>query len=157
MVAEKGPAAQLAQIDEPEALYERPATHFVAGFLGESNRFAANLTGIDGSFAKIALPNGGEWRGRATGSTPDGGPVQVFVRTERIGIGPSDGAGDNGISGTVRTVIYLGEERRLVVDTAAGEIVVKLSARDRLGSGVGDTVSLCWSAQDTIILPGGGR
>jgi ABC-type Fe3+/spermidine/putrescine transport system ATPase subunit len=43
------------QLGDPEVLYERPATRFVAGFLGVSNLLPATIVGNDGSYASAKL------------------------------------------------------------------------------------------------------
>src|SRR4051812_22709027 len=43
------------QLGDPESLYERPTTRFVAGFLGVSNLLPARILGNDGGYARAAL------------------------------------------------------------------------------------------------------
>ncbi|MGW0059696.1 ABC transporter ATP-binding protein, partial [Streptosporangium sandarakinum] len=70
-------AGRVEQVDEPVALYERPRTPFVAGFVGASNLFegAVHDGGLDGGALGV-LPG--------TGDLPEGTPALLSVRPERI-------------------------------------------------------------------------
>ncbi|MCU1720308.1 ABC transporter ATP-binding protein [Pseudomonas sp. 5P_5.1_Bac1] len=50
---------KIAQIDRPETLYSRPATRFVANFLGETNLLEGTLVSRSGSQAQIRLDESG--------------------------------------------------------------------------------------------------
>ncbi len=52
------------QLGDPETLYERPATRFVAGFLGVSNLLGGKCEGADGGFGTIRLGDGSTVRAR---------------------------------------------------------------------------------------------
>jgi spermidine/putrescine transport system ATP-binding protein len=45
----------LEQVDVPEAVYERPRTTFVAGFIGVSNLMPGEVTSVDGATAELRL------------------------------------------------------------------------------------------------------
>ena len=52
-------AGRIEQLGTAEELYERPATAFVAGFLGVSNLLAWRVVGHDAGMLEVALGNGG--------------------------------------------------------------------------------------------------
>jgi ABC-type Fe3+/spermidine/putrescine transport system ATPase subunit len=66
-------------VGSPEDLYERPATRFVAGFVGR----ASALPGIyeDG---KVRLPSGEAWPGIPAGDLKPGEPAELVVRPESL-------------------------------------------------------------------------
>lgn len=70
---------RVLQVDTPEAIYERPATRFVANFIGTSNFLTGTLgggrLGVDG-LGNIAVPDGH--------GHPDGTPVHLAVRPENV-------------------------------------------------------------------------
>lgn len=108
---------QLEQIDTPANLYEKPATRFVAEFLG-----AANL--LEGDAAM-----------RLTGS------AAAMIRPERIRPGAPEGAQ---WSGLVSRVQYFGSFWRVKVEDASSvTLVADLSVSDRLPV-LGDTLHLHW-------------
>lgn len=77
---------KIVQVGSPEELYEKPASVFAAGFLGKSNFLRRN--------------------------------GKVFaLRPEKIDVAPlGKGMGDNKLTGTIRTITYLGSSLLLMVD-----------------------------------------
>jgi putative spermidine/putrescine transport system ATP-binding protein len=100
---------RITQVGTPEEVYERPASAFVAGFVGTSNLLsgavARTLIGRDGTFS---------------------------VRPEKVVMGAE------GAPGTVAEVIYAGPVTRYVVDLDAGArmVVVENRRRDLRGKPV---------------------
>ncbi len=137
---------RVAQIGPPEEVFERPATPFVADFVGRS----AKLHGL-------AEANGvrcGPAHLRAT-NAPTSGAVQVFVRPHRITLlGPGQMA-DNTLEGTVAAIDYTGETVQVVVDTASGRVPVDLSttATGWRALQPGAPARVGWAAADTLCFP----
>jgi iron(III) transport system ATP-binding protein len=123
-------AGVIAQAGTPEELYERPATEFVAGFMGEAMLFSGE-----------ALPGGmvaiGPARTRALHPVQPG-PVKIAIRPEAWTLGP---AGDGGLQGTVSKHAYLGSFQELTVETSLGSIFV-VSADVVRQWQIGDPLSL---------------
>jgi putative spermidine/putrescine transport system ATP-binding protein len=96
---------RVEQVGPPADVYERPATPFVAGFVGTSNL-------LRGAVAESII----------------GGPGTFTVRPEKIRIGdPGDPVAPDESSalGHIRSVVYLGPDTRFVVSLDAGsELVV---------------------------------
>ena len=103
-------------------LYERPATPFVAGFIGRSNMLPGLRTGgtvlADGATIQLAADYAGS------------GPCTLALRPERLALGPAGEHGPGSAIGTVELASYLGpvqehlvrlgpELRVLVRDTTA--------------------------------------
>jgi putative spermidine/putrescine transport system ATP-binding protein len=107
---------RIVQESSPRDLYERPASRFVAGFVGRST-FLAGVVEAPGRFRTdggLALA--------CTGGTP--GRAVLALRPEQVEIAAVPHAGlDNRLSGTVEFVSYLGS----LID-----IHVRLSPADRL-------------------------
>ena len=120
---------KIEQVGTPSEIYERPATPFVAGFVGTSNL-------ISGEVAK-----------RITGSE------QMFsIRPEKIHLGAANGNLDKdmfSIDGIVRDVVYLGLFTRYLVEIQGGSDLVvveqnlKTTSMDVL-SAKGQKVRLHW-------------
>ena len=83
---------KIDQIGPPEAVYESPATEFVAGFLGASNMLdGRGRRSGDNGRTTIALATGGSVT-TTTDSVPQGiSQVRVGVRPEKITIVPDEG------------------------------------------------------------------
>ncbi|MEA2561946.1 MAG: iron(III) transport system ATP-binding protein [Acidobacteriota bacterium] len=70
----------LHQVGSPEDLYERPATRFVAGFVGRASAFPGIYEG-DG---KVRLPSGEAWAGEPATELKPGEPAELVVRPESL-------------------------------------------------------------------------
>ena len=113
---------RLEQVGMPVDLYEKPATSFVASFVGRTNRLAA--TARDGVVAlgdlNLAAPRGLS------------GPVEVMIRPHRITLAPdaaTSGAGDLRLQGTIARAIFAGDILQYDVDVAGQLFSVELATR----------------------------
>ncbi len=126
---------RIEQIGSPADVYERPATRFVAGFVGTSNLLtgeaARTITGADGTYT---------------------------VRPEKIHLVDRDSApasDEASATGTIREVVYLGPDTRYIVALdAGGELVVTqqnlaTSSMEAL-SAKGRAVRLTWKRQHNL-------
>jgi putative spermidine/putrescine transport system ATP-binding protein len=95
-------AGRLEQIAGPDELYERPATAFVAEFVGTMNRLPARLA--DGAVELLGT------RRPVTGAAPASGPVVALIRPESLLV-QADAAGP----GRVVTRTFSGASTRLLV------------------------------------------
>jgi len=135
----------IEQLGKPTELYERPATAFVAGFLGASNLLPGTIEGSD----SIRLDNGTVVRAAVNGRS---GPVAAGVRPEKITIGRGGGA--NELAGTISETAYIGVATQVVVRTTAGVIHVfaqNLDAGGRVPA-PGANVILSWAPESTFIV-----
>jgi iron(III) transport system ATP-binding protein len=132
----------IAQAGTPEALYERPATQFVAGFMGEAMLFAGEA--LDGDVVQI-----GPVRTKSVHKTAPG-PVTVAIRPEAWCIEAPD---RDGVPGTVAKHAYLGSFQELTVDTPLGAIFVRSSDVRRQWQ-VGDPVTLQLPERGVCVVAG---
>jgi putative spermidine/putrescine transport system ATP-binding protein len=93
---------RLEQVASPDELYQRPATAFVAEFVGTMNRIPATLA--DGGVELLGV------RRPVTGDAPAAGPVTALVRPESLEI-----RADGGGVGRVITRTFSGAVTRLAV------------------------------------------
>jgi spermidine/putrescine ABC transporter ATP-binding subunit len=162
---------RIAQLGTAEDLYERPASRFVAEFIGESNLIDGRVEPADGG--AVFLADGGV---RVAVAMPPGGPGPhtLMVRPEKIevepqggpGLGPwrarrpSDAAttgltGPHGLDGKVEEVVYVGEFTRYHVRvTPAAAIHVKVpNTRAVHRATPGESVRLHWAPDDAYLVP----
>jgi spermidine/putrescine transport system ATP-binding protein len=119
---------RVEQAGAPQAVYEEPATLFVADFLGVSNLIPAEATGPDGVGCTLTV---GEQRLRATqGATSARGDVKAMVRPERVRVEPHGTAGDNRLPGLVEHVVFLGSFREVRVRVVGGALVKAVAPND---------------------------
>jgi len=139
-------AGRIEQLGPPAELYERPATSFVAGFLGVSNLLPGVVEGSDA----VRLADGTLVKAQVNGKT---GPVAAGVRPEKLSIGRG-GGGVNELAGKVVETAYIGVATQLVVDTTAGTVQVFAQNIDSGGrvSEAGSYVTLSWSPESTFVV-----
>jgi putative spermidine/putrescine transport system ATP-binding protein/spermidine/putrescine transport system ATP-binding protein len=138
----------IEQLGSPREIYERPATDFVATFLGASNLFQATVLGPDGDGTMVEAP-GGRFRIAAQG-LKTGAVLQIAVRPERLRIttaGP-------GLAATVRQAIYRGTTIQVFLDTPGGPLVatVQNAAAAGLDWPTGQAVVVEFDPASAVIL-----
>jgi spermidine/putrescine ABC transporter ATP-binding subunit len=118
---------RIEQIGTPGEIYERPATSFVAEFIGSSNLLPAKIVARGDGEALVEADGGLRLRCGADGDAAgDGTEVTVLIRPERIQIRlPGDGAaaGENCFPARIAVVTYLGEDLHLDLALASGQAV----------------------------------
>lgn len=143
---------KVEQIGVPEDVYERPATTFVAGFIGVSNLMPATVAGP----GQVRLEHGPEVSGD-TGEMVTGEQCYAVVRPEKLRVGlVGDGdATANGlprVEGIVESSLYLGTATQIVVglgDEVRMTVLVPNAdeaERQRLPGG-GARVTLSWEPE----------
>jgi spermidine/putrescine transport system ATP-binding protein len=145
---------RVEQVDEPEAVYERPATTFVAGFIGVSNLMPAVVEQSSGDRARVRLDAGVEIEAIGNGFAT-GERVHAVVRPEKLEIGRKEDSTKDGwpsVEGTVESSIYLGTATQIVV-RLAGDVPMTVlvpnadeAERGRLPGG-GASVRLSWAPE----------
>ncbi len=147
------------QLGDPESLYERPTTRFVAGFLGVSNLLPGTVQGTDGRYATVKLAD--DTTIRAPSALIDGAEaVAIGVRPEKIRLRPPDEAtpdGHNQLGGVVRDASYMGVSTQYQVEARGGarltvyEQNVERATRDELWT-AGEEVHLTWSPDHSFVV-----
>jgi spermidine/putrescine transport system ATP-binding protein len=144
---------KVEQIGVPEDVYERPATTFVAGFIGVSNLMPATVA----SAGEVRLEHGPAVL-TAVNGVPAGEHCYAVVRPEKLQVevlGDSAAAGSNGkprVEGVVESSLYLGTSTQIAVDLGDGVHMTVLvpnadeSQRQRLPGG-GARVALSWDPE----------
>ena len=135
----------IEQLGTPDALYERPATSFVARFLGVSNL----LEGESDGQGVVRLNGGATVRAPAVSGRK--GRVAVGIRPEKLRLGAGEG---NSISGEVRERAYIGVSTQYIVATPHGDMTVYVQNTDSNAVAVqpGDQVTVRWSPEATFVV-----
>jgi spermidine/putrescine transport system ATP-binding protein len=148
---------RIEQLGAPRTVYDRPATRFVAGFLGECNLLSGVLQRREDSYALVALQTGEVVSVPCTDERA-GETVTVGVRPEKISMHhqPYDvPAGQNSITATVDLVSFVGVHFMYTVRRANGElctVYVQNQGPEALPS-AGDPVRLLWRPNYSFLLP----
>ena len=148
---------RIEQVGTAEDIYARPASRFVAGFIGKMNQIAGEVADPGqgrvrcGNHSLLVPP-------RALASFAAGTEVTVLVRPEAIDVEPAEApapAGVNQLRARIDAITFLGAIRRLGLDAGGQRMVADVSTAG--GSfGRGDTVSLTFAPDACRILTGDG-
>lgn len=117
-------AGRVIQVGSPEELYRRPATRFVAEFLGEANFLSGAAARISPTMVEIKTPAGSLL---ATSSVP-AGDVTCLVRPECFQFA------DTGLEGSLIESTYLGDTAQHLVALRGGAQVKVLELNPESGS-----------------------
>jgi putrescine transport system ATP-binding protein len=146
---------RIEQIGSPRAVYEQPASRFVADFLGRANVLAGRAAGRDGAFLRVdtGLP-GLVLRALSPLDVADGTEVWVAVRPENIAFEERGHA--NHAEGVVRAAAYVGGESRYEIEVPGG-VSLRATVPNRAGDGAtrpepGAPIRLSWPAEAGILL-----
>lgn len=122
----------IEQVGTPQQVYQRPASRFVASFVGSSNLLRGELAGA-----------------------PDSA-TEHLIRPERIEVTAADAPGLRA-AGTVREVVYLGATVRLEIVLDGGETLIAARAAGTPatapGGARGDRVGVRWDDDAVLALP----
>jgi iron(III) transport system ATP-binding protein len=130
-------SGRIEQIGRPREVYERPASRFVAGFIGTTNFLTGKVDEARSDWARVVTSTG-----RLEVSTPiaftSGADVTVSIRPEHIGIttvGDASPADASEWVGTVSTRAFLGEAVDHLVTIGGMELRVRCPATKSISPG----------------------
>jgi putative spermidine/putrescine transport system ATP-binding protein len=126
-------AGRLEQLATPTQVYSRPATSFVAEFVGLSNRLAGVVTGSVVTVRGHDLP--------LVDPTP-AGPVTAIVRPEAVTLASDDSSEAGPMTGTVIASTFLGATSRVTVDLGDTTIMAQLPTSEAANLSAGSRVTL---------------
>ncbi len=139
---------KIEQIAPPEELYRRPATHFVASFVGENNKLTdGRVIGFQQDNVVQVDIAGIPMVGRAGEELSVGDPVDLFIRPEMISL--RLGKHEDGILGKVSEINFDGSHSLVVVDLLDANRPVSVNVKiqhteDAPDVHVGDIVTISW-------------
>jgi ABC-type Fe3+/spermidine/putrescine transport system ATPase subunit len=120
---------RLIQVGNPREVYERPASQFVAQFVGETNLLPCEVIAVGGPRVAAVRFASGE---AATLPSAEGLRLQAgdramaMIRPEHLELARDDST----FSGTLRESVFLGTHVRHVVDVGGGRVMRVLAAGD---------------------------
>lgn len=152
------------QVGRPDEIYEAPANHFVADFIGETNFIDGVIQQIKGDTASLKLADGKVLEGRLKGhALAVGNHASIAIRPEKIALQPvteqlstPESARMTRLTGIVRESYYIGTDTRYRI--SAGESIDLIVRMQNLQGGfqtmlaVGEQVMLLWRHSDTTVL-----
>ncbi|MFW6033517.1 MAG: ABC transporter ATP-binding protein [bacterium] len=146
-------AGQIEQVGHPRQIYEKPASRFVAGFIGKTNFMEGTVERKEpeGIYA-VATPDG-ELRTTSSADLPVGSAVVASIRPEHIGLQlAADAASEpNSWTGTVETRAFLGESVDHLVSLRKSTLQVRAPARVTIPPGT--EVVLTFPPEHCLVIP----
>ena len=145
---------RVQQIDAPREVYVRPATRFVAEFIGQANVFPGEASpASDGASVKTAY---GPIRSALKGQ----GRVLCCVRPEALTLcAPGAPAPVNRIRGVVRDATYLGDQEQVVLRIASAsgdaqeDVNLLLHHPTSALARAGESIEVGFAPEDVILVP----
>jgi spermidine/putrescine transport system ATP-binding protein len=141
---------RVQQVGTAEEIYTKPATSFVAGFIGKQNFIAATVTqGGRLSSSDGELVTSAPFEGTA------GSAVLAAVRAESITVHADRPATDtNAVSATIGAVSFLGDVIQYQVTTGSGhELLARVPPQHGVLHSAGSTVWCSWSPEHVQVFP----
>jgi spermidine/putrescine transport system ATP-binding protein len=136
----------IEQLGSPQEIYRRPASRFVADFIGEANFLPVT---VEGSTAVL-------WDGArvpCAGGRADG-PATLMVRPESLRLTDPSQAPPGAVRGRALQSSFLGSHVRVAVSCEVSEqpLTVELAGADQAAAPVPDTEVALWWEPDAAIL-----
>ena len=145
---------RVLQVGTPREVYDAPGDLFVAGFIGHVNFLPGRVVGGENGSVHVDLSSGGRVAGLTTGPLGQGDEAVLAVRPERLMLEPN-GASTSCVQGTIRQVVYLGDEVRYQVAVGDRELQASEPARQARERRVGEPLRLGWRTHDARVYPAG--
>jgi spermidine/putrescine transport system ATP-binding protein len=150
----------IEQMDDPEEIYERPRTTFVAGFIGVSNLMPGEVVSTNGGAPSLHLDAGPTVRAADLRGAQAGERVHAVVRPEKLGLERGDGsptADSMSVHGQVESSLYMGTATQMVVRLADGTgmtvLVPNADLEARRGlPAPGEPARLTWSQENIHVV-----
>jgi spermidine/putrescine transport system ATP-binding protein len=135
----------IEQLGDPETVYERPVSAFVAGFIGRNNfwRGVASPGGMTAEDGTVFVCDRPEER------VDSGQQALSAVRPESFTLSATDpGVSVNVLNGVVAGVSHFGDTLQYVIRTASRDVIVLLPRQKAPNLHPGDAVWCQWSPKD---------
>jgi ABC-type Fe3+/spermidine/putrescine transport system ATPase subunit len=140
-------AGVIEQLGGPHDIYDRPASHFVADFVGSANMLPGRVVEEVGPLLRFELAGGvrvmiAQPRVGAAGDT-------IALRSAYVHFNPG-GAGQNMVAGSIHRRMFHGDFIQYVVDWPPGQLIVRRPPTELIEEGA--AVSVCFAPEHCVLL-----
>lgn len=142
-------AGVMEQIGSPEDVYDRPATAFVADFLGKANMLPGVVSAVDGHKATIALSVGQVVTAISPRAMTPGDRVTVVVRPQKLLVGEANA---NRLTGRVVSTSYLGGSAIYEIDLGQQTLIRANTLIDGKIAREGEAIDLGFDPAGCVLL-----
>ncbi|MDO3435222.1 ABC transporter ATP-binding protein [Rhizobium sp. CBN3] len=144
---------RIEQAAAPREVFEKPATAFVARFMGDHNVLSGRVTSSADGVLVMTVPEGQSFSVGGEGRDV-GEPVDIGIRTDRVRLQVAT-EWTLGFNGIVSNVEYRGSSVKITVLGAGSDDFTVIADDNDYFAGpvaVGDAVSLSWEREDAVLL-----
>lgn len=144
---------RVEQVCEPREVYERPASRFVAEFIGTANFLPVKVLEVSNGRTRVEGEEGQFWVVSRAGFGV-GDSAELSLRPERMWLGKESDPLHNSLQGVVSETIFMGPVTRYLVRLANGHLL--LTEKQNLEEEAfqtGDSVCVHWDADSGALLP----
>ncbi|MEN3151157.1 ABC transporter ATP-binding protein [Neorhizobium sp. IRAMC:178] len=145
---------RIEQAAHPRVVFEKPATAFVAKFMGDHNVISGRVTQSSGDKLMLSVPAGGDFLATDDGAAGLTDTADIAIRTDHVRIGQPSEKG-LGFTGSVSNVEYRGSSVKLSVNGAGIEDFTAILTDAEFFANpvkVGGAIPLSWGREDAIVL-----
>jgi putative spermidine/putrescine transport system ATP-binding protein len=136
----------IEQLGAPTEVYSRPATSFVAEFVGLTNRLPGDVRGGEVTVRGVRIP--------LVDHTVADGQVVALIRPEAVTVAESAAGQTGPLTGTVIAVTFLGATSRVSVDLGDVRVLAQLPTADAAALSAGDRVTLAIRPDPVLVSAG---
>ncbi|HOO28444.1 MAG TPA: ABC transporter ATP-binding protein [Lachnospiraceae bacterium] len=140
----------LEQLGRPRDIYNKPASKFVADFIGESNLFYGTVKSRQGNKIEVTLETGSVSADCETAGIGD--IVDISVRPENLKMSVTPVEGFH-CPGVVKEYVFIGNIHKVVVLLASGK-ELRINQSPKVAElPAGTAVNLYWDSEDAVVIP----
>ncbi|MBB6467373.1 spermidine/putrescine transport system ATP-binding protein [Aminobacter lissarensis] len=144
---------KIEQMGDPNTLYGRPGSVFVANFIGETNLLRSTVVGTEGDTTALNW-NGITIKAAQGGLAPKTGDhLYVVLRPEAIHCSAEEPTSGNRIKGKVRQRVFKGNHTSLSVEVADGAMLNALVHPADVAQLNGEDIWVGWKPETTTVIP----
>jgi len=148
---------QKQQEGKPESVYNEPANHFVADFLGHSNFIKGEVVDVDDDRVNVKIETGDLLFAENKGGFSKGDLVEIIVRAQRFDAFPKDEfkpmEGMNHFHGRIKDRSYMGGEVSYFIELGADREIHAISMMRTQIYKIGEEVSIQVSPHHCHLIP----
>ncbi|MCX6967856.1 MAG: ABC transporter ATP-binding protein [Verrucomicrobia bacterium] len=145
-------AGRVCQVGTPDLIYRRPASRFVADFVGETNFLEAEVVSVT---AKGVVAAVGEFRFESTGGEhfSPGERVTLSIRPEAWQFSSESSPRANCVTGSIEEAVYLGEMAQYRIALSIPGATLKVYEMNPRAVAASGPCVLSVAAEDVVVLP----
>ena len=154
---------RIEQVGTPATIYNQPATHFVAEFVGNNNLFDGQVTAVNDTGVTVQCPQGmmqAQSDYQPDGQHAPGDSVTVVVPADRIALTHQPTPATNTLKAILRGREFLGSQVIYLLETVTGHevrVIRQEALSQSLATPINAELCLSWRTQDTVLLGNGGQ